>query len=247
MKYLVILISSFLLFSCSKNPVSTNTKIEPRIKLSYTSQDSSEARDLALWASSQLVPSDSEVDEMLYNINLLRYTYKDSSILQNVIKQRFMLPWSPIRIAIKFDSVTAINVRNGTYSGWSALPSQAKYDSLKPPDELGWSIIRYSQHRNPWQLCKYYASLPGVIYCEPDGVIFADGSFPIYACIKNGQMNYIFVEKPLLASGTQYYFYYQDGQPNYAGIFYYNPDPKPIWWQDAKDTYEGFYFWGRNN
>jgi hypothetical protein len=242
----ILVLLALLSFSCTKDPISTDPVVDTRIPLTYTSQDSAEARDLALWASTKIVPSDSLFNEMLYSINLLRYTFKDSSTLQRAIGNRFMLPWVPTHLAIKFDSATAVLVRNGTYSGWSQLPPEAKFDSIEPPDVLGWSLIMYSQRRNPWQLRKYYAGLPGVIICEPDGIIFAMGDLPIRTLIINGQMHYIFEEDPLSGFGGLHYFYYQDDKPIYGGIFYNNPDPKPFWWEDAKKTYDGFSLWGKN-
>ena len=245
MKPLITILTCLLFLSCSKSPTSIDTRGSSRIQLSYSSADSSEARDLALWAEAQLVPSDSAVTEMLYSINYLRYCFKDSISFQSFLSSRFLLPWTSTSINIKFEPVTAESVRNHTYTGWSLVPAQAKPDSVEPPDVLQWSLVRYSQHRNPWRLCEIYAKLPGVVYCEPNGIGFAEGTFPIFAGVRNGQMSFLFVDGYLYMPSRQHYFYYENQKPNYAGLWSYQQSPKPPWWQDAKTSIDSFYYWGK--
>jgi len=245
MKPLAIIITCFLFCTCSKSPTSTDTGPPNRIQLTYSSADTVEAQDLALWAGAQLVASDSVVTKMLYSINYLRYCFKDSTSFQSFLSSRFLPPWTTTSFAIKFDSATAILVRSHSYTGWSLLPSRAKYDSVTPPDVLGWSAISYSQHRNPWRLCEFYAKLPGVVFCEPNGIGFAGGTFPIFPGTRNGQMSYLFVEDNFAGPGARHFFYYENNEPIYAGIWSNQQSPKPSWWQDARTSIDSFYYWGK--
>ncbi len=245
MRLITIITISILFLSCSKSPTSIDTNTHNRVQLTYTSADTLEAQDLALWATAQLVASDSAVTEMLYRINYLRYYFKDSMPFKSFLNSRFLPPWTTTSIAIKFDSATAVLVRNRSYTGWSLLPSEVKADSITPPDVLGWSFISYSQHRNPWRLCEIYVKLPGVVYCEPNGIGFTDGTFPIFPGTLNGQMSYLFVEGYSYMPSAYHFFYYQNNQPIYAGIWSNQQSPKPSWWQDAKTSIDSFYYWGK--
>ena len=245
MRSLSIFTICLLFLSCSDTPTSNNLKTEDRITLSYTSADTSEARDLALWALAQLVPSESAVSDMLYSINYLRYTFKDSAKVQAVLANRFLPPWTMTSINIKFDGETADLVRSKTYSGWSMIPTQAKPDSIGAPDVMGWSLIWYSQHRNPWRVCEIYAALPGVVSCVPNGITSAGGTFPIITGVADGQMTYLFVHGYIYMPDEQHYFYYQNGKPIYAGSISDGQNPKPSWWQNAKASIDSFYYWGK--
>ena len=245
MKSLAIFIICLLCLSCSDTPTSNNAKTENRITLSYSSADSSEARDLAIWASAHLTPSESEVSDILYSINYLRYTFKDSSKVQAVLANRFMPPWTMTSINIKFDGETADLVRSKTYSGWSMIPTQTKPDSVEPPDAMGWSLVRYSQHRNPWRLSEIYATLPGVVTCIPNGITSAGGTFPIFTGFVDGQMTYLFIHGYTYMPDERYYFYYQNGKPVYAGSNSNGQNSKPSWWQNAQTSIDSFYYWGK--
>jgi hypothetical protein len=246
MKPLFTIVTCFLFLTCSNSPTSIDTRPFNRVHLTFSSADTVEAQDLALWVSTQLVPSESEVTEMLYSINYLRYCFKDSIVFRSLLSERFLPPWTTTSLAVKFDSVTAVLVRNHTYSGWYLLPSRAKPDSVSPPDAMGWSLVSYSQHRNPWRLCDFYSNLPGVVYCEPNGIGFAGGTFPIFPGIRNGQMSYLFVDhNDLDVSGPQYFFYYENDAPMYAGIWSYQQNPRPSWWQEAMTSVDTFSYWGK--
>ena len=245
MKPLAIIITCSFFLSCSKSPTSSDSKVDDRIQLSYNSADSSEARDIAVWAEAKLVPSDSAVSEILYNINYLRYCFKDSVSLKPLLSPRFLPPWTTNSIAIKFDPATAELVRNKTYTGWSLLSTQAKPDSVEPPDALQWSLLSYSHHRNPWRLCEIIAKLPGVVNCEPNGRGFAGGTFPIFTGMRNGQITYIFVESYIYMPEAHHYFYYENNKPVYAGVWSTQQNPKPSWWQNVKTSIDSFYYWGK--
>lgn len=246
MKTILAFIICSLFVACTPQPTSIETKRSEPIQLSYSPEDTLEAIELAVWLTTELTPPDSVVSKMLYNINHLRSSFKDSVNLQSCLSLRFLTPWLTNCILVKFDSITADLVRNKEYSGWTLLPDSVKPDSVDPPDDLGWTLARYSRILNPWRLCDYFASLPGVVICEPNGRWFAGGTYPIFPGLRSGEMSYLFVVNHFFGLGLYHYFYYENEKPKYAGVWSNSQNPKPSFWYDAKASIDSFYIWGKN-
>jgi len=243
-----IAIFAVICFLLSCQDLGTLPNIPPaRVSLSYSHDDSLEAKDLALWFGGTITPKESLVDQMLYSINYLRYVYRDSTQLfpASLFSQRFLAPWRTHYTSIKFDSSTAQLARSNQYSAWNTLPASARPDSVGDPDVLGWTFAWYVDIRNPWRLCEFYSALPGVLGCEPAGIIFGGGTFPIFPGIQDGEMTFIFVQNPYFPT-AYHYFYYSNGKPIYGGVWKLSMDPKPAWYQQAKASIDTIYTWCKN-
>jgi hypothetical protein len=244
MRTIPIFVSMCFLVGCQEHATSPNVPLT-RVSLSYSHDDSVEAKDLALWFGGTVTPRDSLVDQMLYSLNYLRYVYLDSTQLFPVSlpSQRFLAPWRTHYTSIKFNSATAQLVRSNQYTAWNTLPASVRPDSVGDPDILGWTVAWYADIRNPWRICEFYSVLPGVLGCEPDGITSQGGTFPIFPGIQAGEMTFIFVQNPFLLPSAYHYFYYHDGQPIYGGVWRLSMDPKPAWYQHAKASIDTFYTW----
>ena len=244
----ISILTAFLLSSSCQNQATSPSERPARVPLSYSHEDSLEAREISLWFGATLTPKDSLVDELLYSINYLRYLYKDSTQLfpASLLSERFLSPWATNRLLVKFDSATAELVRSNGYDAWDSLPLAARPDTVENLS-LDWTLTRYSDIRNPWRLGELYRSLPGVLLCEPDFIAFVDfGTFPIFPGIDNGEMTYVIVELAPLAAGPRHYFQYEEGIPIYHGVWLPDMDPKPSWWQHARASMDTIYSWGKD-
>jgi hypothetical protein len=246
MKAIAILVVISLLVSCRDNTTSPIAP-PPRVQLSFSHIDSLEAEEFALWFGGTLTPKDSLVDQVLYSLNYLRYVYRDSTQLfpATLFSERFLPPWTTHSISIKFDSATAQLVRSNQYTAWNMLPAHIRPDSVDSPGVLGWTLARYANIRNPWRLAEYYSTLPGVLACAPNLIIFTEGTFPIFPGIQNGEMTYVLVQSSLWP-GTYHYFHYSNTTPIYAGVFSRDMNPRPEWYQYATSSMDTIYTWCKN-
>lgn len=215
----------------------------------YSHEDSTEAIELAVWLYGKLNTTDSDVETVLYSINKLRDKYMDSSsVIDSIIlKNRFRAPWKLGELVMKFDSVTAEQIRAGTYNGWITIESNLQpLETLRQVDNLGWASYRINASCNPWRIAEIYKNLPGVIFAEPNLIDSISGLFPLYPGLADGEMTYLFVKNYFLpGGGPMYFFKFNGDEPVYMGIWSRNMQPKPDWYDWAESNYENFYEWKR--
>ena len=205
-------------------------------------KDSTEAFNLALWFEGNLLPSDSMVKYCQNNINYLRFVYSDSFPFLKYI--HFKTPWKIGQISVKFDNSTAYLVNQHQYDGWNSLDSSLRPDSiLKYPDNLGWALLGFNAPYNPIKLSTFYKNLPGVRCSEPNGIIRAWGTFPIFPGLINGEMTYLFIEDYVWEPRNYYYFKYIDKEPVFIGHYDIYTQEEPDWWEEAKNNIDQFYNW----
>ncbi len=244
MKNLFLIAFSIFVFSCKDLPSPPDQD-----NLSFSREDSIEARELAVWFSGELTAPDSIVTEFLHSLRQLRATFKDSSQLipniQSLLANRFLTPWATKTISLKFDSSTAELVRNNQYNGWSLLDPSIRPDSVSRPYIIPWCSAFFSRLFNPWRLVESYSKLPGVVYAVPDFRGFAGGTYPMFPGTYNAEMSYIFVRNHSSIPGPYHYFYYDKGKPYYAGIFSRQANPRPPWWDQARISIDSLTVWQR--
>jgi len=222
-----------------------NTKNIPRLAFSYTSADSVEAAELALWLSAELQPPQPLTDDLMYRLKYLRHKYGD--IFPIVIDTgRFLTPWVISQVACKVDSATAGLIRNHAYRGWDNLPVSLRPDSIiYYPDKLGWCILGFKERYHPRRLAEIYATLPGFILSEPNFIIFSGlSSFPFFPGLVDGSFVIVFHRFPL--TNHFYYFRYEGDEPFLVGLWDSNKSPEPDWWTEAERIFINFGTWDGN-
>lgn len=203
----------------------------------YSSEDKSEAREIALWLGRNLTYSDLDYYEVMWSLNEIRYFYgAEYSFLKNI---RFQLPWISGQIIIKADSATTIAIKNEQYTGWETVD-----DSLRPSvvEHLGagdFFLIDTGKPYNPWILSDLYAQLPGIILAEPNllGPPVFPGTYPIIPVYLDERTGYIF--------NSSHYFEVQGEIMKFVGQLPYTGHPKPKWVLDAEYFIQNFAYWGK--
>ncbi len=211
-------------------------------RFSYTSADSIEAYEVALWFSGKLEPPDSTIRTHLYNLKFIRTIFQDSIPVSAI---RFLPPWIVGEIAVKFDDTTAAKVRNSTYTGWNSLsPEFQPTDSSTIPDDLGWSLLKFRKPFHPRRLAEMYRLLPGVIYAEPNHYICIGGTCStVYPAIVDSIYSYYFVQG-LLSGSHGEYFKMIDNTPHYIGRWFAGSgDTMPSWYNEVGDIVYNFGTW----
>jgi hypothetical protein len=251
----MIFVSLFALLSCQQNEEIVQSPEEKfvrspeiaRPQFIYSHEDSVEGGDIALWFDGRLVATQSSKSQLMYSLKYLRQSYADSQSLGNVLSNRFLLPWEAGQLPVKFDSSTAIQVRNHKYSGWNLLDVSLRPDTiLYGPDVLGWGFFGFSKDYNPISLAEIYKTLPGVLVAEPNYLGFTDGTFPMFPGIQSGEMSYVFVENYIIVPGPYFYFRYINGKPTYIGQWTgYSAYSQP-WATEARMNIDSFAVWHGN-
>lgn len=205
----------------------------------YSSEDESEAREIALWLGINLTYAHIDYYEVLWSINEIRYFQSvEYSFLD---KLRFQLPWIYGQIVIGADSSTSISIKNDQYIGWEILS-----DSLRPTlvKQLGPGnvfLIDTEKFYNSWKLCEFYLELPGIMQAEPNFLsppVF-ESIYPIFPVLIDGSLSYIF------SWGNLYYFNFDGENPKYIGSLPYIGDPKPDWVINTEYFIQNFAYWGK--
>jgi len=228
--------------SCRKNNeiLKTDFEIVESDNLQYTASDSVEAIEFSLWLSGQLEAPDSLVSEALNRLHMLREKYRATY----PVSRRFMPPWNISELICDVDSITADSINKNTYTGWYQLPFSLQPDSiLYFPDNFGNMLISIKEPYHPRRLAEIYATLPGINYCEPNGIILvADADFPFTPGIINGSLAFLFPNATYLAS-IYYYFRFIENEPQFIGQWNMPNDPEPDWWPEARVILDNFFEW----
>jgi hypothetical protein len=243
----VMFIFLFVL-GCSDYGVDLPNQSQSAIPRFPTANDSSQAREIALWFGEELTPSDSAVNLVFTTLHEIRSLVEDTNkFSQNVrdaVEAHFGLPWAPSQLIVEVDSTAFDQIRNNQYTGWESLPLSLQPDSVSimgPPGNF--VHLRFSGFYNPWRLRDYYAGLPGVIECEPNfrmWVAIMRISW-VYPGIRNGELTYLFLDH----SEAQHFFVYSEGKPVYRGVWAGGAGPKPEWWEYASQCIQNFALWGK--
>lgn len=239
-KLLLVGLILFLLIACTNNSVEDEENQKHQVSLTYTSADSAEARELALWYEAELIPSTRTVSEMLFKINYLRYCYKDT-IKNFFLQNRFVAPWFSNELVLKYDSVSLSEIRTQQYSGWDSLPDYIKPKKIITHDYSEYVRVIFNKGYNPWRMSEIYSKLKGVIRAIPS-IIMKDRGFSIYVGKKNGEISFLFSS---LNQGVWHYYNYKNNEPIYVGTWSYNQAPKSSYWQEVKNMIDDFPVWGQ--
>jgi len=234
----IVLLTSILALSCvlfEDNIL--GVEHHPRIYFHYTYEDSVEAGELATWYAGEIRPSDSLITEILYSLEYLRYTFDDS--ISFIRSRRFFAPWKISEIWVKFDDSTAQRVNSREYDEWNRFEEYLIPVSNTPVDILGWTELSFKGYLHPRRLSELYASLPGVIYAEPTGYLFAGfATYPIFPRFDGSNWSYVFTRG---FQGRIFFFQYVDNIPKYLGT----PDSPNahLWLGKAKLNIGNFESW----
>ena len=248
----MIFVSLFALLSCQQNEEIVQSPEEKfvrspeiaRPQFIYSHEDCVEGGDIALWFDGRLVATQSSKSQLMYSLKYLRQSYADSQSLGNVLSNRFLLPWEAGQLPVKFDSSTAIQVRNHHYIGWNLLEVRLRPDTiLRAPDALGWSLLGFVKGYNPISLAGIYRTLPGVLFAEPNGIMFLDGTYPMFPGLQSGEMTYVFAKNYNDISPTYLYFRYINGKPTYMGQWTGYWAYSQSWAAEARMNIDSFSVW----
>ncbi len=234
--------------SCREHSVNTPVaNPHERVHLSYSHADSVEAGELACWYSATIRPSDSLISEVLYSLNYLRYVFDDSLKFHDsvsVLRQwRFLAPFRISQIIIECDDATTQAIFKGTYHAWTGLDSFLRPVEYRLLDSSGFFLLKFDGFSHPLRLVRIFRSLPGIIYGEPNYVLFAGWStFPIYPWYDGKNWSYVFC--PGDARGPYWYLKYNDGMPEFIGSLLPGDSlPEPWWWEEARVNISQLYGW----
>jgi hypothetical protein len=255
----MVFVSLFALLSCQQNEDIVQSHEEElvqsheiaRPQFIYSHKDSVEGGDIALWFDGRLVATHSSKSQLMHSLKYLRQSFADSQsvypLLENVLSNRFFLPWEAGQAAVQFDSSTANQVRNHKYIGWNLLAVRLRPDTiLMGPDAGDWAVLGFSKSYNPISLADIYRTLPGVLYAEQNALTFAQGTFPMFPGIQSGEMTYVFAQNYISISPTYFYFRYINGKPTYIGQWTgYSAYPQP-WASEARMNIDSFAVWHGN-
>ena len=158
--YIYNICALIFFYSCGNSDVTAfynDIEESNSFHLSYSRQDSIEAKKLALWFTGNITPPDEIVSEFLYNLNYLRYLYKDSFEFLNPKEggRRFLPPWRVGELTIAFSDTTAEKVINNEYEGWQTLRANLRPDTiLSYPDFQNICTVGFSNLLHPERLAK---------------------------------------------------------------------------------------------
>lgn len=212
--YLIPVMSLIIVIIACEDASISGIDDSPYPDLGYTTADSTEAIQMAWYWDRRMTPTDSTRDYLLYHMKLLRLAWEDT--LPFIADQRFLLPWMPGIAQIRFDSTTAQEVRNGTYTGFSTLPEFYQPDSLNISDQTNWATAYFEANLHPVVMCQYFEELPGVSRAVPNPLIFLGGDLPLFFGWVDTAFAVLFNENPMLIP-TAHYFKVVAGAPVYFG------------------------------
>ena len=211
---------------------------EPPHRLSLV-VDQVEANLIALQISAELeVPAElaSAVGE---DLRLLREDF--GVTVPEVLDIYYRAPWAPTDLLLIADEPTARSIRNGDYSDWNDL--NATLDMREVDDLRNDSFaLRFGRPLHPCRLRELYASLPGVLLAEPNGIV-GDGS-NLYAWEHEGMLTYLFRKAwGDCPAGCIYdeFWYFRGGADGAVFVGAWNPQENPTppeWWQEARQNIE---------
>jgi hypothetical protein len=253
MRILLVLLVIFavLATNCERDKTALAPSLPDKnnIKLTYSREDSLEAEEFAIWFSGKLVAPPDVVDQLLFSLNYLRFAYSDSIAIYPDIKEvlgvRFMAPWPFGKLLVKFDGATTELVKNNQYAGWNNLAPALRPDTiLNYLNTFEVFSYGFNEKYNPIRLAEIYKALPGVLFAEPDGIFFLDGTFPMFPGILDGELSYLFPQMAKYApAGGFLYFRYINGKPLYLGQWNGHASSRPGWWEEAQKNIDDFSSW----
>jgi len=237
-----LIIAAVLLGSCEGDSILNPDNRNSPVRLRYSSADSAEAFELALWFEGNYLPADSTVRKLLFNINYLRYVLGDS---YPVLKEnRFTAPWIHGMLLLRFDDSTATLVKDGSYDGWNLLDEFIRPDTvINSSGSPGHVEVRFDEPFNPLRLAIDYEKLPGVMYSSPNRLFSTNDIYRIIPGVVNGEMSYVFIESDDIGSPRWYYYFrYVDGEPVFVGV---RPSESghTAWWPEAQKNMDLFEKW----
>jgi len=214
----------------------------------YTAEDTLEGAEFALWLEGKLLATDSTTSRTMRSLKYLRYKYGDSvwiyPSIAKVLGTRFMPPWEIGQLAVRFDSATGRQVKDGLYTGWDSLDASLRPDTiLMISRTLTWTVLGFDESYNPIRLSEFYRNLPGVVVAEPSWRGWmAIRTFPMFPGLKDGELSYVLLEDGLLGLP---YLYFRDihGEPQLIGVWDPQTEQAPSWWTEASENKERFSSW----
>lgn len=229
-----LLCVSVLFFSC-ENTSSDESKSPD---LQYTTAEQNEAYNLSLWYDGTLEPSVQSIEKHILNLKQIRTTFSDSI---EAVKITFESAWVHKMLLVQWDSLTAAQIQNKTYSGWDNL--ETKYqpiDSTRTADLFRWSSLRFEKSYNPYALGKLFEQkLPGVVLFEPNVIIPGEFSSMLIPVLNTGVNGYYFYKR-ILGIETGDYFEIRNNKVVHVGSFNSSNGIKPDWYTNVNQMKNEF-------
>jgi hypothetical protein len=221
----------------------------------YTPEDKEEAKVIAICLSGAVTPPANLSNRVLRDLAEIRSNFGAEFVLANDDYNeyvpsrpiRFVAPWLPSCVIIKFAPDTAQLVAKEQYHDWDDLNELYRVSNIDLHSiKTNWVILRFKGQLHSRRLCELYAELPGVRITHPN---YRIGAFStIYPSSRAGSgLTYLFMHGwGDCPSGCIYgeYWYFisnESGETIFAGHWNPQKDPKvPDWWSDAKWNIEQY-------
>jgi hypothetical protein len=246
---LIITVAICLLCACGdENCTSPSPQPDPLAEfkslIAQTPRANQEAEEMALWLSGDLVAPESLYEQVLDGVTRLREAYADS--IPELDSIGFRPEWISGYIGLSFDSVTAMEVIDGSYHDWDSLNTLLKVTRIQGPDTTGiirtWHAGLYFEGRLHYErLSEMYSGLRGVKYTGWAGW---GGDYPnLYPWINDGMLTFLLrdADGDCMAGcywSKFWYFRVESDRIDLVGS--YDTDghgPVPDWWQEARESF----------
>ncbi|MCJ7497860.1 MAG: hypothetical protein MUO78_06970 [candidate division Zixibacteria bacterium] len=229
----LIMLIVCLVLSC-KNSLPTRPKDNPGQW--ETPRMNREAEEAALWLSDSLIAPEGLYFKILHHLERIRAEYSDSIPQVDI---NFWPPWMTNKLILMITEEAKDQIRTGQYHDLDSLNNVFHFVSMDTSLFRWISIVvlSFEGRFHPERLAEVYEKISSVIYGEPNSFL-GDWS-NVYPWYSDNGLTYLFREAwGDCLSGCIYsrYWYFEVTNlgVRYIGTWYPGAEPKPDWWEQAK-------------
>jgi hypothetical protein len=209
--------------------------------LSETPRENFEAEVMALYLSGELVAPTPLYEELLADLALLRDTWGH---LSNMVEDaRFVPPWAPGQILVKFTEEAIGRIRRGEYADLDSLNSYYHVSSVDT-SLLGFidvALIRFEGRLHPDRMAEIYEPVSSVVRVSPNGLW--NNTYNVYPRRLDDRMTYLvrygWGDCPAGCIDNRFWYFKADEDSvGYVGTYLYRAEPEPEWWKEARVAFD---------
>jgi hypothetical protein len=210
---------------------------------------SEEARFMALCLSGELEPPCELAKRIERDLMMIRERFANE--YDELASIDFCPPWDPSRMTVAFDSLTSLEVQEGSYHAWDELNDQFRLVSSRLQSYPGITVagLGFDGTWHPCLVAAAYAGLPGVAWADPSS--FVAVSTTIYPRVLGEDMSYLFrrglgFDCPAGCPGEYLYFVVSGCRVRLIGTWNQQDEgERPSWWSDAGKNEALWVHWSR--
>lgn len=211
----------------------------------YSPWEINEAKLLAMSLSGALQPEEKLYRRVLGDIKEIRTRYGREersdygtyTLPEDLTSIRFLPPWEPAAVSLKFEAKTFSQVLAKQYDAWNEFNRDLELRNVQTRQEAQEASLRFRKLLHPKRLSELYGQLPGVTQAHPQQSV--GSSSRIYPRIVGDEIHYLFDKawgdcQEDCIYHAYWFFRSTDQRLVYEG--FWSPQRKsgnPDWWEVA--------------